>query len=171
MCTLREVSNRGNETEELGISPLDMDSNTLETYVTGLFGAADENGDGVLQPIELSQVLTESGFKLSATTVLDIVLAADVDENGVIEYDEFVAVVAEMMQQPVDSDTDSSDEEEEAAFEWSDLTDGQLDDYLRRLYFLADQNGDGVLQPQEYVKLMRLSGLSFSDEVILEVAQ
>jgi len=39
---------------------------------------------------------------------------------------------------------------------------------LTQLFKIADANGDGVLQPTEYVQLMRLSGLKFSDEMVLK---
>jgi len=39
-----------------------------------------------------------------------------------------------------------------------------LSHYLKRLYEIEDENGDGVLQPQEFEKLLKRSGFGFSQK-------
>ena len=56
-----------------------------------------------------------------------------------------------------------------ASYDWTDLTAPQLAEYLQRLFTIGDTNGDGVLQPKEFKKLMKLSGLNFPKEVIAKV--
>ena len=146
--------------------PSEVDKETLEEYVQEMFHVFDEDGGGVLQPTELVACLAQSGFHLSSGTILDIVAAADVNGDGKIEYHEFVPVVRDLMQQ--DGTNDEVSNKQAAAQDWTDFDEQELEQYLTNLFKIADENGDGVLQPKEYVKLMRLSGLSFSDDVILE---
>ena len=95
--------------------------------------------------------------------------AADVNGDGVIEYEELVPVAREIMSSKKPATVKASVSTGKAAYEWSDIPEDEMDAYLRKLFAVADENGDGVLQPQEFVKLMRLSGLNFPDDVVLEV--
>ena len=49
-----------------------------------------------------------------------------------------------------------------------DLQENELDVALRKVFDSADVNGDGVLQQEEYMKLMKYSGLNFPGGVILQ---
>jgi len=146
----------------LKFRPDEVGADQMDRYLEGLFKIADTNGDGVLQPSELATLLQLTGFNLSASTILDIVQAADVDGDGVIQYAEFVPVVRELLTAPAKSEEGAA-----SNLKYQELTTLQLEEYLRELFKIADMNGDGVLQPVEYVQLMRLSGLNFSDEVVL----
>ena len=52
------------------------------------------------------------------------------------------------------------------AYTATDIPAGELEDYLKELFAIADTNGDGVLQPEEAQKLLSLSGLGISQEKI-----
>ena len=62
-----------------------------------LFTIADANGDGVLQPDELTKLLQMCGFELSAEEIAQFVTEADANQDGVIEYEEFVPVASKML--------------------------------------------------------------------------
>ena len=68
-----------------------------EEYLQQLFAVGDVNGDGVLQPSELADLLTMCGMKLSPDAVLDLVEAADLNHDGVIQYSEFVPTAVAMI--------------------------------------------------------------------------
>ena len=70
----------------------------LESYLQKLFQIADVNGDGVLQPDELTKLLQMCGFELSAEEIAQFVSAADTNHDGVIEYEEFLPVASKMLQ-------------------------------------------------------------------------
>ena len=72
----------------------------LEEYFSKLFSLADGNGDGVLQPNELANLLQLCGFDLSEAEIAEFVNAADTNHGGVIEYSEFVPVATKMLQPP-----------------------------------------------------------------------
>ena len=139
----------------------------LEHYLKELFSIADENGDGVLQPAEMAKLLQMSGFEFTSGQILDIVAAADLNGDGVIEYDELVPVAGEIMN-TLPEGPEKPKAEKSSGYSWDQIPEDEMDAYLRKLFAIADENEDGVLQPQEFVKLMRLSGLGFPDDVILE---
>ena len=75
----------------------DVASSDLEDYLKQLFAIGDANGDGVLQPAELTKLLGLCGFNLSDEQVAELVQSADVNGDGVIEYDEFAPVAAQLL--------------------------------------------------------------------------
>eukprot|EP00658_Telonema_sp_P-2_P002321 TRINITY_DN10886_c0_g1_i4.p1 TRINITY_DN10886_c0_g1~~TRINITY_DN10886_c0_g1_i4.p1 ORF type:complete len:174 (+),score=44.28 TRINITY_DN10886_c0_g1_i4:128-649(+) len=64
------------------------------------------------------------------------------------------------------SSSAASDVYKRQGYEWHHVPQDELDEYLRKLFFVADQNGDGVLQSHEFVSLMRESALNFPDQII-----
>ena len=78
--------------------PSSYSAEDLEQYFSKLFSIADANGDGVLQPDELTQLLGLCGFNLSAEEIAQFVSEADTNHDGVIEYSEFVPVATKMLQ-------------------------------------------------------------------------
>ena len=52
---------------------------------------------------------------------------------------------------------------------WDEVPHDVLETYLGKLFAIGDTNGDGVLQPLEFLELMYRCGLQFPDEVILEI--
>lgn len=152
----------------LNFKASDVNEESMNQYLKGLFEIGDTNGDGVLQPRELAQLLQLTGFNLDASTILDVVQAADVDGDGLIQYEEFVPLVRKMLAEEGAKARSSSPEGANPNLDHSKLDGAQLGTYLTELFKIADTNGDGVLQATEYVSLMRLSGLKFSDELVLK---
>jgi len=70
----------------------------LQGYFTKLFQIADANGDGVISPDELQNLLEVSGFPFSADMVGEIMNAADVNHDGVLSYEEFVPVMLRLLE-------------------------------------------------------------------------
>lgn len=136
----------------------------LESYLRGLFSAADISRNGVLQPAEMAKLLQSSVFNISAGAILEAVAKADVNQDGVIEYDEFVPAAASVLRSYL-----STPAVPQSPYRWDDLPEEECTQYLQQLFAIADQNQDGVVQPQEFVELMKLSGLGFPDELILQV--
>lgn len=62
---------------------------------------------------------------------------------------------------------EESAEPKRKELEWTDLQEEELEGYLRELFSIADTNGDGVLQADEFSKLMELSGI-FPDGIDAE---
>jgi hypothetical protein len=79
----------------------DVPPEMLARYFKKLFAVADTNGDGVLQPAEFKRLLELSGFNFDKVTVRRLLNSADVNHDGVIEYDEFVPVALEILKSKV----------------------------------------------------------------------
>lgn len=159
-----------NSNERQAPGPLSECTDTeLEEHLYQLFRAADSAGEGVLRPEDAAKLLSTSGFELSPSLILDMVQAGDINGDGVIEYEEFAAVSRAIIQ----ADRNKGTGEKEAIvdvgqYNWALIPEDELDEYLRKLFYIADENDDGVLQPLEFVELIRLSQLGFPDAVVLQ---
>merc|ERR1712166_755782 len=84
--------------ERTSFHPSDFTAEELDGYLTRMFHISDENKDGVLQPAELTMMLSFSKFNIPADQIAQLVSAADTNQDGVINYDEFVPVLRGLMQ-------------------------------------------------------------------------
>jgi len=96
--------------------------------------------------------------------------AADVNHDGVIEYDEFVPVALEILKAQKGAPAAPAPKKAAAKKAPSpaadmpalaDVPPAMLKRYLQKLFSVADVNGDGVLQPAEFKRLLELSGFNF----------
>jgi len=62
-------------------------------YLEKLYKEADTNGDGVLDANEMNSMLRKSGFHFSDDTIVRTLDAAEKNEDGAIEYEEFKPVM------------------------------------------------------------------------------
>jgi len=78
--------------------PADYAAEELEEYLKQLFRVADTNGDGVLQPHEMTRLLKMSGFGFTDEVIAQVIALTDANHDGVIQYEEFVpAMIAVML--------------------------------------------------------------------------
>jgi len=108
----------------------------------------------VLQPQELKRLLEMSGFNLSATNIAKLMHAADVNHDGVIEYDEFIPVALAMLKESKKKRSGGSGSQMPRL---SEVPAEMLERYLAKLLAVADANGDSVLQPHELKRLLEMS--------------
>jgi len=94
-----------------------------------------------------------------------LVAKADTNRNGFIEYDEFIPVAMDILAARKEAGVKPMPRIQE-------VPQPMLERYFKKLFSIADVNGDGVLQPAEFSKLLSLSGFNFSKTQIAEfVAQ
>ena len=163
-------------------------SSVVEQYLRRLFMLGDTNGNGVLEPEELMAMLAQSGFNFSEEQMEGLMSAADVNGDGVVDFEEFVPVAASLLcdeesivnaalqkaPRPVPSKTDRSNSTSSARpagslpklQAWTTYTAQQQTTYLRRLFAMADANGNGVLEPEEMQEVLKGSGFAFSKQQI-----
>lgn len=77
----------------------DVNQSSIQDFISHLFEAFDTNGDGVIQPTELLDLLESCGLHFPPSIVLEIFLTADVDESGAIDFEEFVPVALAIIEQ------------------------------------------------------------------------
>jgi len=130
------------------------------------FSLFDKDADGTITTKELGTVMRSLGQNPTEAELEDMINEVDVDQNGTIDFMEFLNLMAKKMKE--------SDTEEELieAFKVFDrdgngyisaaelrhvmcnlgekLTDEEVDDMIRE----ADVDGDGEINYQEFVKMM-----------------
>merc|ERR1712166_257441 len=52
---------------------------------------------------------------------------------------------------------------------WDEVPADMLERYLAKLFQIGDTNGDGVLQPQEFLELLTRAGLRFPPKLVLKL--
>ena len=129
----------------------------------------DTDGDGAINSKELGYVLRTLGQNPTETELEDILLDADDDGNGTLDFTEFLFMMearmkeidheAEMMSvfKVYDRDgngTISADELKYMMMQLSEpLTDAEVDEFIR----VADVDNDGQIDFEEFVKCMSVA--------------
>ncbi|XP_053214781.1 calmodulin-A-like [Panonychus citri] len=70
-----------------------MKETDKEEELREAFRVFDRNGDGFINAAELRHVMTNLGEKLTDEEVEDMIKEADLDGDGLVNYDEFVTVL------------------------------------------------------------------------------
>uniref|UniRef100_UPI00143F05B1 FGCamp n=1 Tax=Aspergillus niger TaxID=5061 RepID=UPI00143F05B1 len=130
------------------------------------FSLFDKDGDGQITTKELGTVMRSLDQNPSESELQDMINEVDADNNGTIDFPEFLTMMARKMK-----DTDSEEEIREACkvFDRDNngfisaaelrhvmtsigekLTDDEVDEMIRE----ADQDGDGRIDYNEFVQLM-----------------
>ena len=58
---------------------------------------ADRDGDGHIEPKELARVMSDLGCPQTKERIAEIIQGVDTDGNGMIEFDEFIGIMATRM--------------------------------------------------------------------------
>jgi len=138
-------------------------------YFKALFEEGDANSDGVLSPIEFARVLSLSKFDFPEEVIIQLVQTVDVDENGVIDYEELCSCMASLMEARTEEAwADEADVASDMPL-WNQVPADMLERYLEKLFLIGDENGDGVLQPNEFLSLLTKAGLKFPAKLVLNL--
>jgi len=106
------------------------------------FSLFDTDHDGKISARELEVVLRSLGQTPSKNEVQDMINEMDIDHNGTIEFNEFLIMMSRNMQE-----TQTTEELEEA-------------------FKLFDQDGNGLISPQELKNALKLLGEDLPDDEI-----
>lgn len=127
----------------------------LMAYFARLFMIGDTNGDGVLSPDEIRVLLGKTAFRFSREFIDELIVVADINQDGVIEYEEFVPMMVEVLAPK--------------QLNLANYTEAQLRKYFTQLFEMADEDGNGVLDAGEVEHLLSSTGFKFSKVKIAEV--
>merc|ERR1711865_127463 len=125
----------------------DVEPAQLMRYMERLFKIGDKNNDGVLDALELRDLLQKSGFNLDQQTIATVMDAVDVNRDGVIQFSEFCHAISILI-------NTMSQEEENVMPDIRSVNKLELRSYFMRLFKIADTNGDGVIEYNEFVPAM-----------------
>merc|ERR1712028_94819 len=124
-----------------------------------LFKIGDVDGNGALDSVELRNLLRKSGFKFSDEAIQDLMISADTNHDGLIQFDEFCVAIKGLQSGGLPTGAP-------AMPSLADVPAAQLYDYMQRLFKIGDVDGSGALDSVELRNLLRKSGFKFSDEAI-----
>jgi len=146
-------------------SAADVSPDQLRDYFQLLFNTADANSDGVLSVIEFARLLSLCKFDFPDEAIIQLLQTVDVDQDGVINFDEMSACMIALLEARA---------EESAATVivspmWNQVPADMLEEHLETLFHEGDQNGDGVLQPPEFLSLLEEAGLNFPAKLVLRL--
>jgi len=139
-------SDRGSSTEE------------MEAYLKSVFEQADVNNDGFLDHTEFKALLRNADLGLSNSEIRRVLAEADEDEDGMINYHEFVPVAVQVLQgyHARKHAMEHRDKDEENARELAmdyllhGMTREELEATMFNLFQKADQDTDGFLNRDEF---------------------
>ncbi|KAJ7267398.1 calmodulin [Mycena rebaudengoi] len=109
------------------------------------FSLFDKDGDGTITTLELGTVMRSLGQNPTEAELQDMINEVDVDGNGTIDFDEFLAMMAKKFQ-----DTDSEEE-------------------IRQAFTVFDKDGNGTISVQELQQVMRSLGEKLTDREVEEM--
>lgn len=108
-----------------------------------IFRSFDRNNDGSLTQLELGSLLRSLGLKPSAEQLDALIGKADTNSNGLVEFSEFVALVAP---------------------ELLPARSPYTEEQLRRLFRLFDRDGNGYITAAELAHSMAKVGHALTVE-------
>ncbi|XP_037953622.1 calmodulin-A-like [Teleopsis dalmanni] len=109
------------------------------------FTLFDTNGDGSITLEELSSVMRSLGLKHTDSEFAEMIREADENQNGKIEFNEFVDVMTRS----------------------NGIVDVEAE--VREAFNVFDENGNGFISPDELRRVMTLLGEELSDDTIGEM--
>ena len=118
---------------------------------TQLFNLMDENGDGSVTVREIQMLLKSMGRDTTDAEIRKIVKAADKDNNGKIELNEFIMYM-----------------EKKNAIDKSITSE---DDKIIKMFSFFDTDGDGLISRMELKNLLTQTGQEITDEEIDAIMQ
>ncbi|KAL4226321.1 Calmodulin [Mactra antiquata] len=122
-----------------------------------IFKLFDKDGDGTITTKELSTVMRSLGQNPSEEELRQMVKMVDSDNNGEVDFDEFLEMIARKLQRVdlreeileafrvFDNDGNGSISKDELRFAITQLGEKVKEDELDELMKAADLNGDGSI--------------------------
>lgn len=107
------------------------------------FELFDKNNDGKIDGDELTAVLKSLGLEYDKADVDEMIRRADTNENGVVEYDEFITMMQRFADQPPDVAT--------------------LDERVQEAFRVFDLDGNGFIDKHELKHVMKRLGETLND--------
>ncbi|CAM9106027.1 unnamed protein product [Pylaiella littoralis] len=152
-----------------------LSQDVLTDRVALLFQEADTDGNGTLSRAEFQQQVFEmlgADAGLTPNNVLKIMAETDDNDNGVIEYKEFLPVAMETIQAIMATEQYSENKaiRKKRSSAKTDVQDylvkglprHELEKSIQEIFRGADGDGSGALDRAEFIRCLKESGLGFT---------
>jgi len=137
----------------------DISVPVLDRYFRRLFTLADTDGNGVLDPREFHDLLEKSGLGFTDKLIRKVLLEADVNKDGNIQWEEFIPVMLEIVDahRVVNYRSQDEDRAREQAEEYltKEVSKERIERSMMKMFFEADVDNNGVLDKSEFMACMR----------------
>lgn len=152
----------------------DLNNDELQDFIMDMFLRYDTDESGYLDRKEFKQLMQSAELGLSKKEVRRIMSEADENDDGVLEYREFVPVMVEIvhgLKAKEAASREAAREEDEAreAVEMH-LLHGmpreELEAMMAGVFNAADADGSGVLDRKEFAKCLKASELGLTRKEI-----
>lgn len=151
-------------------SVFDMNTDELQDFITDLFLEFDADQNGHLDRREFKAVMKTAQLGLSKKDIRRIMSEADEDGNGMIEYREFVPVMVDIIHslkaKEAANETRADMEEDARAEVEEHLLHGipreQLEEVMRGVFEMADTDGSGELDREEFRDALKNADLGLT---------
>lgn len=174
-----EAIERRNNPEDYGAEPDRMSMEELVDRIGQWFKDADADGNGVLDRSEFKLVFVnlKDELGLNDKDILKIMAEADENEDGQIEYEEFLPIAVDVVsaiyaKQDFENEAHTrADEKEKALLDTKDfllhgMPRAELEAALDDVFSKADADGNGWLSRKEFVTCIRDADLGFTKKEI-----
>jgi len=130
------------------------------------FSLFDKDNDGTITTEELGVVMRSMGLNPSEAELKQMICEVDADENGSIDFAEFVTLMARKMSNTnrdseimeafkvFDRDGNGKISADELKSIMSSLGEKLSDEEIQQMIKEADTNGDGEIDYDEFVKML-----------------
>jgi molybdopterin converting factor small subunit len=93
-----EIINAGGQSSQIIHSTDNEDLQSLSTMLINMFKEADDDGSGSLTFDEFQKLMEQVELGISAQELRFVISEADENENGVVDYEEFVPLAVDLIQ-------------------------------------------------------------------------
>merc|ERR1712088_24523 len=130
------------------------------------FALFDKDGDGTISTKELGTVMNSLGQKPTPQELENMIKEVDIDGNGEIDFDEFLAMMAKKLKETdleedireafrvFDNKNSGTISTQELRHIMSNLGEKLKDHEIDEMILHADTNGDGVINYNDWVSMM-----------------
>jgi len=128
------------------------------------FAMFDVNKDGSIEAKELKQVFLQLGQRVTSSEIKEMIKSVDGDENGAIDFDEFLTLMRKSICDPdielrrafdvFDKDKSGSISRDELKSLMDSLGQKLSESELDQIMNTVDENNDGEISFQEFKQMM-----------------
>jgi Ca2+-binding EF-hand superfamily protein len=157
-----------------GGSEPDLAGEEMQEMILDMFLRADDDGNGYLDRGEFKRVLRDSDLKLTKKDIRNVMAECDENDDGVIEYREFMPIMVDLIgaaRARDEAEAQREMDEMDAQFEAEDfflrgMSQEELEGIMKKIFLQHDADGNGILDRDEFKACLKSSDLGLTRKEI-----